>query len=59
MRNREYVSLNVLITPEQKAILEEIARELQVSVSALVRRLLTETKSGTQLKKHILQGGKR
>lgn len=38
---RDYVPLNILITPDQKSALEEAAREQGISVSAHVRRLLT------------------
>lgn len=42
--NRDYVPLNILVTPSQKAVLEETAREMEVSVSALVRTILTYDK---------------
>jgi len=38
----EKVALNILITPEQKAALEETARRLEISVSAWVRKLINQ-----------------
>lgn len=37
-----FSALNVLITPDQKTALEEAARESEISVSALVRRILSK-----------------
>lgn len=55
---KNYVACNLMVDPRQKAVLEETARILKVSTSAIVRGLIDMygDKYINKLKRHQIQG---